>query len=838
MTLRTIPAVTDLAESYFRYATYTVLDRALPDVRDGLKPVHRRILYAMHDMGLRPGSPYKKSARIVGEVLGKYHPHGDMSVYDAMARMTQNFSLLHPLVDGQGNFGSIDGDSPAAMRYTEARLAPIAEEMLADIQRGTVDWMPNFDDSLVEPELLPAVLPNLLVNGASGIAVGMATNIPPHNLGEVCQAVVLVVDRWKRRKTIKVDDLMMAIKGPDFPTGGIVYRYSTEGDGPQVDVIRQAYATGRGRMAVQGRVDIEDIGGGKRNIVISQLPFDQHGAVKKGPFIEKAAQQVRDGRIAGVTDLRDESDHEGTRIVVEVSRAADAEEVLDSLLRYTPLRGTFGAMMLALVPNPDYDADQADVDHALSAADQDETRLVSKTMPRYLALKDMLIYFVEHRLNVIVRRSRHELSEREQRLHIVDGLLIALAYIDRVIAIIRKSRTSDTARRNLMKEFNLTGIQARAILDMQLRRLAAMERTNLEKERKELVHRIAFLRGLLKSEAKRLRVVKEETLAIQERYAQPRRTLILDREREEGVATVTDLLAPEGPQVVSISTKGILYRMPASQASVKQTAGSTSRAVESPLWQISSGPTDTVLLVTSRGRAWRGPVGRIPEQVPLTDFGLSKGETIAGGGIVRDDSFLTLVATNGKVKRTALSDLARGEGIWQQVMGGLDGEQVIAAGTTTGQADVMLFTRQGKAIRFGETTINPQASGSATGVAAIKLGRDDEIIVGSVVEPVPARSVIVVSEHGWIKRVQLNEFPTQGRGGGGVQVLKITPVTGPVAAAAVGYDKGSLNVLSAIGKRHHFKMRGVPVSNRVNRGKQLVDFGDDDTIATLVAFEP
>ena len=837
MTLRTIPAVTDLAESYFRYATYTVLDRALPDVRDGLKPVHRRILYAMHDMGLRPGSPYKKSARIVGEVLGKYHPHGDMSVYDAMARMTQNFSLLHPLVDGQGNFGSIDGDSPAAMRYTEARLASIAEEMVADIQRDTVDWMPNFDDSLLEPELLPAVLPNLLVNGASGIAVGMATNIPPHNLGEVCQAVVLVVDRWKQRKSIKVDDLMTAIKGPDFPTGGMVYRYSTDGDGPQVDVIRQAYETGRGRIAVQGRVDIEEIGGGKRNIVISELPFDQHGAVKKGPFIEKAAQQVRDGRITGVTDLRDESDHEGTRIVVEVSRAADAEEVLDSLLRYTPLRGTFGAMMLALVPNPDYDADQADVDHALSAADQDETRLVSKTMPRYLALKDMLIYFVEHRLNVIVRRSRHELSEREQRLHIVEGLLVALAHIDQVIAIIRKSRTPDTARRNLMKEFDLTGIQARAILDMQLRRLAAMERTNLEKESRELVQRIAFLRGLLKSEAKRLRVVKEETLAIQERYARPRRTLILDREREEGVATVTDLLAPEGPQVVSISTKGILYRMPANQASVTQTSGSTSRAVESPLWQISSGPTDTVLLVTSRGRTWRGPVGRIPEQVTLPDFGLSKGETIAGGGIVRDDSFVTLVAANGKVKRTALSDLARGEGLWHQVIGGLDGEPVIAAGITTGQADVMLFTRQGKAIRFGEAAINPQASGSATGVAAIKLGKDDEIVVGSVVEPVQARSVVVISEHGWIKRVQLNEFPTQGRGGGGVQVLKITPVTGPVAAVAVGYDKGWFNVLSARGKRHHFKMSGVPVSNRVSRGKQLVNFGDDDTIAAVAAFE-
>ena len=556
MNLRTIAAATDLAQSYFRYATYTVLDRALPDVRDGLKPVQRRILYAMFDMGLRSDGPYKKSARIVGEVLGKYHPHGDTSVYDAMARMVQDFSLLHPLVGGQGNFGSVDGDSPAAMRYTEARLAAITDEVLADIRRDTVDWMPNFDGSLMEPELLPSALPNLLINGASGIAVGMATNIPPHNLGEVCDAVALVVDRWPKRNQITVGDLMTAIKGPDFPTGGIVYRYGTNGeDGQQVDLIRKAYETGRGHIPVQGRLDVEDIGGGKSNIIISELPFDQHGAVKKGPFIEKVAQQVRDGKILGVTDLRDESDHEGMRIVVEVSRAADQDDVLEGLLRYTPLRGTYGVIMLALVPNTDYVEKPSRAVKEIEAVDQDETRLVSKTMPRYLALTDALIYFVEHRLNVIVRRSRHELAERENRLHIVEGLLIALAHIDEVIAIIRKSRNAETAQANLMQAFKLTEAQARAILDMQLRRLAALERTNLEHERKELVQRIAYLRTLLKSEAKRLEVVKEETAAIKDKYARPRRTLILDRERAAGAVTVTQLLAPDGPQVITVTSK-------------------------------------------------------------------------------------------------------------------------------------------------------------------------------------------------------------------------------------------------------------------------------------------
>ena len=840
MALRTIPAATDLADSYFRYATYTVLDRALPDVRDGLKPVQRRILYAMYDMGLRPGSPYKKSARVVGEVLGKYHPHGDVSVYDAMARMVQDFSLLHPLVDGQGNFGSVDGDSPAAMRYTEVRLAPIAEEMLADIKRDTVDWMPNFDGSLREPELLPAVLPNLLINGASGIAVGMATNIPPHNLAEVCQAVILMVERWKERHTVTVDDLLKVVKGPDFPTGGIVYRYTSNGEGEPVDAVRQLYETGRGRITVQGRVEMEDIGGGKRNIIISELPFDQHGAVKKGPFIEKIAQQVREGRISGVTDLRDESDHEGMRIVVEVSRSADARQVLDDLLRYTPLRGTFGGMLLALVPNPEYVADQ-------TAEEQDETRLVSKTVPRYLSLKDMLIHFVEHRLVVIVRRSRHELAEREKRLHIVEGLLIALANIDEVIAIIKKSRTQETAQANLIKRFKLSEEQARAILDMQLRRLAALERTNLEQEKKDLIQRIAYLKALLQSEAKQLQVVKEETQAIQERYARPRRTLILEREgAPASAATMTELLAPQGPQLIWTSTKGLLYRTPLEESNLRQSPGASSRAVESPLFYLRSGPTDALVLVSSRGLAWRGTPARIPQQVAWTDFGLSRDDTIIGGGLLRDPGTLTMIASNARAKRTLTADLTRSEGSWSPVMGGLNGGRLLTAAVTSGQAQVMLFTRQGKAIRFRESDVNPQASGSATGVTAINLAKDDSLVSASLIEPgegLPGlweanRWVIIVTERGWIKRVRLDEFPVQGRAGGGVQALKVTPATGVVVAAAVAIEKGSVNVLSGRGRRHHLKLADIPVASRAARGEQLINFGDDDAITAVVVFEP
>jgi DNA gyrase subunit A len=865
--MRTIPMARDLAESYFGYAMYTILHRAVPDVRDGLKPVQRRILYAMHDMGLRSTTPHKKSARVVGDVLGKWHPHGDQAVYDAMVRMAQDFTLRCPLVDGQGNWGSVDGDSAAAMRYTEARMAPVAETMLQDISRNTVDFIPNFDGSLQEPTLLPTAFPNLLVNGSSGIAVGMSTNIPPHNLEEVCDAIVLLIDRWRKRTGITADDLLEVVKGPDFPTGGIIYRKNSDDQ----DTIRLAYETGQGHIAVQGKLDVEDIGGGKQNIIVKELPYQ----IKKTSFIERIGQCVRDGKITGITDLRDESDSEGMRVVVEVSRMSTAEEVLEGLLKHTPLRGTFGVTLLALVPNPEYDGSG-------DTGDED-AMMASRVMPKYLTLKEVLVYFVKHRLEVITRRSRHELAEKEKRLHVVEGLLVALDNIDEVIATIKKSRTQETAKRNLRKRFQLSEVQARAILDMPLRRLAALEQKKLQDEGKELRKRISYLKALLRSQAKRLGVVKEETLAIKEQFATPRRTLILEKAGERGLAELRSVDV-EGDQVITVSTKGNISRVSAAEFNGKQTKGTSKRAVEAPLFWQQVGATDTALLVSSAGRAWRGSVGQIPLKGTPGDLELSKEETIVGAGAIpltgpvlsvaegpvlsvaegpvlsvaegpvlsvaegpvlsvaegpvlsAAEGFLTLVATNGKVKRTALSDLAGAEGHWNTVMGGLGkGDRIIVAGVTDGNAEVMIFTEGAKAIRFKETVVNPQASGSATGVAAIKLGKGDTIIAGALVTD-PRAYVVIVSENGWLKRVPLKDFSVQGRGGGGVQTLKITKATGKVAGAAVSSETGSVNVMSVRGRRCHRPTKDIPVSNRPNRGEQLVDF-DGEAIEGVYAFE-
>ena len=453
-TVRQIDIDQEMQGAYLDYAMSVIVSRALPDVRDGLKPVHRRILYAMHDMGLRPDTPYKKSARIVGEVLGKYHPHGDAAVYEAMARMAQDFSLRYMLVDGQGNFGSIDGDSPAAMRYTEARMAHIAEEMLADIDKDTVDFVPNFDDTLTEPAVLPAALPNLLVNGASGIAVGMTTNIPPHNLGEVCDALIYLIDNYKKLDDVTVEDLTRFIQGPDFPTGGVVYRYAGEdGDGDRVDLIRNAYALGRGRLTVQAQVHIEEMSRNRSRIVVTELPYQ----VNKTRLIERIAELVRDGRIEGITDLRDESDRQGMRICIELTRTVEPREILSQLFKLTPMQTTFGLRMLALVDGE----------------------------PRLLSLKRVLVHYLEHRQEIITRRSRYLLERAKLRAHILEGLLKALDNIDEVIDIIRRSRTTDTARKNLMKRLKLTEIQAQAILDMPLKRLAALERRKIADEHKE-----------------------------------------------------------------------------------------------------------------------------------------------------------------------------------------------------------------------------------------------------------------------------------------------------------------------------------------------------------------
>lgn len=814
--MKTVELTTDLERAYFDYAVETLVDRALPRVEDGLKPVQRRILYAMHDMGLAWNKSYKKSARVVGEVLGKYHPHGDSSVYGALVRLAQDFSLREPLVDGQGNFGSVDGDTAAAMRYTEARLSQIADLLTQDINRDTVNWVDNFDGSLQEPVILPTVLPNLLINGSSGLAVGMATNIPPHNVGEVADALVYVAQHWQQRESISVDELLKFIPGPDFPTGGLIYRYRVDsgGNGSEsgvLDTIRAAYETGRGRMVTQARVNIEQTKGGKADIVVTELPY----AVQKSTVLEKIAKEVREGRIAGVTDLRDESDYTGMRVVVEVARGSDPRQVLESLLAYTQLRQTFGATNLALVDDGEGEA-----------------------VPKLLSLRDMLVHFVSHRLTVIERRSRHELAEREARLHVVEGLLKALDVIDQVIATIRKSKDAEVARENLIKQFKFSEVQAKAILAMQLSRLAALERSKLKEEGRELWERIKVLRALLGSETKRLEVVVEETTVLKNKFATPRRTVIIEREDQAaGLAarTDSDLATVDKPQVVALTTRGVV-RAEAEQFSYRVKAGATAKAVEAHLQQLQLQPQDSLLLVSNAGRAWRAPVGRVPAEAAFADLGLAKGEYLVGGGVLAPDRFLTIGTRTGQVKRLKVEDLSMGEVSWATVIGLADKDEVLFAAVAGDSAEVLFFTAAGKAIRFAANEVNPQATPSARGVTGIKVGKEDSLIAGTVIKPDEQAQAIIVSQTGFVKRVPLNEFPVQGRGGQGVQSLEITKTTGKVAAATVATGQAKTgDVLSAKGLRHRLALESIPSADRRKRGERLVDFGEDDAITGVAA---
>jgi len=796
----TISLTTDLEQAYFEYAVETITDRALPRIEDGLKPVQRRILYAMHDMGLRHDRPHRKSARVVGEVLGKYHPHGDQSVYMAMVRMGQRFSMRQVLIDGQGNFGSIDGDSPAAMRYTEARLSEIASFMLQNLDQDTVDFVDNFDGSLQEPIILPAAFPNLLVNGTMGIAVGMATNIPPHNVGEVCDAAVFVANRWAKRNSITVDQLMDIVPGPDFPTGGVVYRYREDpSGGEKLDTIRSAYATGRGRIVMQARIDMEDIGGGKTNIVVTELPY----AVQKSTVLERIARGVRDGKISGVTDLRDESDHEGMRAIIEVSRMADPREVLEQVLTRSQLRDTFGVNALALVPE----------------GINGDTIL----RPQRLGLLEMLVRFVDHRLTVIIRRSRFELAKREARLHIVEGLLKALDIIDQVIDTIRRSRTTESAHANLVRSFKFTALQADAILSMQLRRLAGLERRKLSDEQKELKARIRYLKGLLRSQQERLEVVVEETLAIKDKFATPRKTVILTDEKPgAGVVTEAELAVPEGPQVVAITTRGLL-REEAASYGYRVKVGTTSRAVEAHLSNISTAADDTLVLVSSSGKAWWGGVGRLPRSATFQQLGLEKNERVVAASVLSPKSMLLMGTIRGQVKSVLAEDvMSSAEASWITVIGLLDkDDRVLFAGVGAEQSEIV-FLGSSRGNRFSATQVNPQATRSARGVVGIKLAKTDHLVAGGVIADSAANlAIAVVSKNGYVKKVPLKEFPVQGRGGQGILLLNQTKATGPVIAAVLGSRDGQVDVLDGGDRRQ--RVADAPVTNRANRGDRLVD---------------
>ena len=626
-TVRQVDIESEMQVAYLDYAMSVIVARALPDVRDGLKPVQRRILYAMHDMGLRSDNPYKKSARIVGEVLGKYHPHSDTAVYDAMARMAQEFSLRYPLVDGQGNFGSIDGDNPAAMRYTEARLARIAEELLSDLDKDTVDFLPNFDDSLQEPSVLPAAIPNLLVNGASGIAVGMSTSIPPHNLGEVCDALIHILDHWDQIDDITVDDLLQFIQGPDFPTGGVVYRRKEEGGD---DLIAHAYGQGRGKFTMRALAHVEEMSRSRSRIVVTELPYQ----VNKSSLIERIADLVRDGRIEGITDLRDESDRRGMRLVIELTRTVEPQGVLADLFRLTPMESTFSFILLALVDGE----------------------------PRLLTLKKALTTYLDHRQVIVTRRSQYELARARERAHILEGLLTALDHLDEVIALIRRSRTTDSARTNLQRQYKLSEVQAQAILDMPLKRLAALERKKIQDEYKEKQRLIKYLEGLLKSLRKIRGVVRDELAEVRKRYADARRTQMVDVGKRQ--LSATDLI-PDEPVWIAVSRGGLIARLP-NEGSVPRVL---SRPQDVPVALLATSTRHTLYLFTAAGTAAAFPIHQLPEGIAWEGEGahyadltpLARRDSVVAALALPlsppEDAHLFLTTRQGVVKRVALSDL-------------------------------------------------------------------------------------------------------------------------------------------------------------------------------------
>lgn len=792
-----------MRSAYLDYAMSVIVARALPDARDGLKPVHRRILYAMQELGIRSSTAYKKSARIVGEVLGKYHPHGDMAVYDAMARMAQDFSMRYPLVDGQGNFGSIDGDAPAAMRYTEARLGAMAEEMLTDIDKNTVDFSDNFDGSLQEPVVLPARLPNLLLNGSAGIAVGMATNIPPHNLRELTQAICHLIDNFEHADDVSIDDLMTFVPGPDFPTGGIIVGQ---------DSIKQMYTTGRGRLTVRGQAHIEEMRGGRYQIIITEIPFQ----VNKTGLIERIADLARDGRLDMISDLRDESDRRGMSIVLELRRGAQPKKVLNQLYKYTPLQATFGAHLLALVNNE----------------------------PRLLSLKRALQHYIEHRQTVVTRRSQFELDKARQRAHVLDGLLIALANLDEVIRTIRESPDADTARERLMTRFRLSEIQAQAILDMQLRRLAALERQKIEDEHKIVLERISYLEDLLASPQKILEVIKSDLTEISQKYGDDRRTHILREGKED--FSEEDLVADE-QVLVTITSQGYIKRVPAKAFRLQMrggrgVTGQNLKEEDEAMMLIPARTLNTMLFFSDKGKVYSEKIYQLPD-AGRTDRGMSiinilaldSNEKITAAVVVPDFNaaeYCTMGTVNGRVKRVVLSEFAnvRPSGL---IAIGLDaGDELGWVRLTSGKDDIILITTGGYALRFNESTIRPMGR-QGLGVTGIKLRKGDAVASMEVVKP--GADLLVVTDLGYGKRTPLKDYPVKGRATGGVATIDQKNLTkiGRISTARVVRAEDDLTLISANGLIIRMKVKDISQTGRATRGVRVMDLTTGDKVVSV-----
>ena len=791
----------EMRSSYIDYAMSVIVMRALPDVRDGLKPVHRRILYAMHETGMTPSKPYKKSARIVGDVLGKYHPHGDSSVYDATVRLAQDFNTRYPLVDGHGNFGSIDGDSAAAMRYTEVRMSRIATEMLADIEKKTVDFMPNYDESLEEPTVLPAKIPNLLINGSAGIAVGMATNIPPHNLGEVVDGLVMLIDDPE----VDVNQLMTAIKGPDFPTGASIL--GREG-------IKKAYATGRGSIKMRAKAHIEAMTKGKHRIVVTEIPYQ----VNKARLIATIADLSRDKVVDGITALRDESDRRGLRIVIELRADVQPDIVLNKLYKHTQLQDTFGVIMLALV----------------------------KGHPKVLTLKEVLGHYLTHRQEVIVRRTEFDLAKAEARAHVLEGLLIALDHIDEVIHTIRSSQTTDIARTALIEQFSLTEIQANAILDMRLARLTGLEREKIEEEHAALLVLIADLKAILASDARQREIIKEELIAMKEKYGDKRRSEITI---DTSDFDVEDLIADE-EMVITLTRQGYIKRMNANVYRNQHKGGvgvvGMKTKEDDYVAQIMHVRThNTLLFFTSTGRAYRLKAYEVPEASSRNSRGtaiinvlpLNVGETVTNMidlERISSDVNLFMVTKQGVVKRTSIDEYRNIRRGGLNAVALDEGDQLISVGLTYGNQDVLLGTKKGMAIRFHESDVR-LLKRAARGVKGINLNAGDEVVGASIIHGTGEEcQVFTISEEGYGKRNVESSYTVQKRGGKGTKNFKITDKTGEVVAVEIVNDNDEMMLISEQGKIIRFDVNDIAVKkSKAISGVKTQNLDEGDKIASV-----
>ncbi|SFI70965.1 DNA gyrase subunit A [Thermoflavimicrobium dichotomicum] len=786
----------EMKSSFLDYAMSVIVSRALPDVRDGLKPVHRRILYSLYEQGMTPDKPYKKSAHVVGNVLAQYHPHGDAAVYDAMVRMAQDFSYRYMLIDGHGNFGSVDGDSPAAMRYTEARMAPITLELLRDIQKNTIDFMPNYDGQKQEPKVLPARFPNLLVNGSAGIAVGMATNIPPHNLREVIDGILLLIDR----PDAAIEDLMKVIKGPDFPTGGIILG---------LDGIRKAYRTGRGSIQIRAKTRIEEAGSGKMRIVVEELPYQ----VNKAKLVEKIAELVRDKKIDGITDLRDESDRNGMRVVIELRRDVNPRIVLNNLFKHTSLQTSFGVNMLALVDG----------------------------QPKVLNLKQVLYHYLEHQVEVIRRRTLFDLNKAEERAHILEGLRIALDHIDEVIQLIRSSQDAGEARTGLMERFGLSEKQAQAILDMRLQRLTGLERDKIEAEYQELQEKIAELRAILADEAKIREVVKKEIIEIREKYGDDRRTRIkLDVESIEEA----DLI-PEEEVAIIMSHRGYIKRMPLSSYRAQKRGGKgvTGMGTKEDDFVQNLFVTHShnyLLFFSNKGKVYRLKAYEVPELgrtargTPIINLiQIDQDEYIHAIIPVKefdDKSYLIFCTAQGIVKKTALSEFEniRRNGLFAINL--RDEDELVSVRLTDGDQEIIIGTSLGMSIRFHESEVREMGR-SATGVKGITLGDDDHVIDMDIV--IPGKDVLIVTKKGYGKRTPLSEYRVQSRGGKGIKTLSMTEKKGPVIGHKVISEEEDLMIVTQSGTVIRINVSEVSVLSRYAQGVKLIAVEGDEEVATV-----